>query len=136
MDVNLESDIDTIILHIGVNDILQNSTPDNVINHIKNVLLMLKIWRDFGVNRVLLSGIVYTKRISLNILEDIHNQLVNLSRNLDIYHIGNRNICGLHLFKDDLHLLESGKKIFANNIIFYLNNYYYTHTNTLYQFNR
>ena len=118
MDVNLESDIDTIILHIGVNDILQNSTPDNVINHIKNVLLMLKIWRDFGVNRVLLSGIVYTKRISLNILEDIHNQLVNLSRNLDIYHIGNRNICGLHLFKDDLHLLEFGKKYLLTILYF------------------
>ena len=33
MDVNLEIDIDTIILHICVNDILQDSTPDNVIDH-------------------------------------------------------------------------------------------------------
>ena len=34
MDVNLEIDIDTIILRIGVNDILQDSPPDNVIDHI------------------------------------------------------------------------------------------------------
>ena len=33
MDVNLEIDIDTIILHICVNDILQDSTPDNAIDH-------------------------------------------------------------------------------------------------------
>ena len=36
-----ESNIDTITLHIGVNDILQDSTLDNVINYIKNVQLMV-----------------------------------------------------------------------------------------------
>ena len=41
MDVNLESNIDTTTLHIGVNDILQDSTLDNVINYIKNVQLMV-----------------------------------------------------------------------------------------------
>ena len=41
MDVNLESNIDTIILHISVNDdILQDSTPNNVINYIKNALAL------------------------------------------------------------------------------------------------
>ena len=33
MDVNLEIDIDTIILHICGNDILQDSTTDDVIDH-------------------------------------------------------------------------------------------------------
>lgn len=66
---------------------------------------MFKKCCDLGVNRVLLSGLVYTKRISLNILEDIHNRLVNLSRNLDIYHIDNRNIRSLHLFNDELQLI-------------------------------
>ena len=37
MDVNVESNTDTIVLHIGVNDILQDSTLDNVINYIKIV---------------------------------------------------------------------------------------------------
>ena len=36
VDVNLDSDIDTIILHISLNDILQDSTTNNIINCIKN----------------------------------------------------------------------------------------------------
>ena len=49
------------------------NTPDNVINYIKNVELMVQKCSAFGVKRVLLSGIVYRKRIALNIFEDIHN---------------------------------------------------------------
>ena len=46
-------------------------------------------------------------------------KLLYLSRNLD----KNRNIFGLHLYKDNLHFLESGKKKLANNFIFNLNNF-------------
>ena len=72
---------------------------------------------------MLLFGIKYTKRVSLNILEDIHNWLVSLSRNLDICYIVNHNIRCLHLFKDALHLLEYDRKILAKNFVFYLNNF-------------
>lgn len=93
---------------------MQDNIPDNVINHIKNVQLMVEKCRAFGVRRVLL-------RISLSIFEDIHNRLVHLSRNLNICYIDNRNIYGLDLFKEGLRLLECGKKLLANNVIFYLN---------------
>ena len=42
MNINLGSNIDTIILHIVVNHILQDITPDNVTNYIKNVELMVQ----------------------------------------------------------------------------------------------
>ena len=95
MDLNLETNINTIIFHIGVN-IFQDRTSDNVINYIKNVELMVQKCRAFGVKRVFLLGIVYT-RITLNILEDIHSRLVSLSRKLNICYIDNRNTRGLHL---------------------------------------
>ena len=122
MDVNLERNIDTIIVHIHVNDTLQDSTPD-VINYIKNVERLVQKCRAFGVKQVLLSGIVYTKRISLNTLEDIHNPLVNLSRNLDICYFDNRDIRGSHLFKNGSYILESGKKMLVNKFKFYFNNF-------------
>ena len=75
---------------------------------------MVEKCRAFGVRRVLL-------RISLSIFEDIHNRLVHLSRNLNICYIDNRNIYGLDLFKEGLRLLEYGKKLLANNVIFSLN---------------
>ena len=111
MDINLESDIDTDTLHSGANVILEDNTPDNVINYIKNVELMVQKCRAFEAKRVLFSGIVYSKRITLNILENIHNLLVSLSKNLDFFYIDNRNILSLHIFEDDgLHLLELDKK--------------------------
>lgn len=89
---------------------MQDNTPDNV-------ELMVQNSCAFWVKRVLLSGSVPTKRITLNILQDIHNRLVSLFRNLDICYNDHRNICVWNLFKDALHLLKSGKKILAKNFV-------------------
>ena len=70
-----------------------------------------------------LSGIVYIKRIALQILNDIHDRLISLCKRLEINYIDNRNIRETHLFKDGLHLLETGKQILANNFVFNLNNF-------------
>ena len=72
-----------------------------------------------------LSGIVYIKRIALQILNDIHDRLISLCKRLEINYIDNRNIRETHLFKDGLHLLETGKQILANNFVFNLNNFSY-----------
>ena len=72
-----------------------------------------------------LSGIVYIKRIALQILNDIHDRLVSLCKRLEINYIDNRNIRETHLSKDGLHLLDTGKQILANNFVFNLNNFSY-----------
>ena len=72
-----------------------------------------------------LSGIVYIKRIALQILNDIHDRLISLCKRLEINYIDNRNIRETHLFKDGLHLLDTGKQILANNFVFNVNNFSY-----------
>ena len=42
----------------------------------------------------------------------------------------NNNIRGIHLFKDGIRLLESGKIILANNFVFYLSKFLYAHTSS------
>ena len=74
------------MMHIGVNNILQDNTP-------VNAELMVQNSCAFGVKRVLLFGSVPTERIILNILQGIHNRLVSLFRNLDICYIDHRNVC-------------------------------------------
>ena len=130
LDVNLDRTTDTVILHIGINDLLQdiannnNKLTDNSIkNFMKNIEQMVQKCRSFGVKRVFLSGITITTRISCQQLEEIHEQLVSLCEKINIIYIDNRNIFGVHLFKDGLHLLESGKQILAKNFIFNLNNF-------------
>ena len=78
---------------------------------------MIKKCRNFGVKYTFASGLVYKKRIVTEFLEDIHLKLVNTCKEMQVYFIDNRNITGFYLFRDDLHLLESGKKLLANNFV-------------------
>ena len=72
---------------------------------------------------------VYTARVSLPILEGVHRLISNYCRENAYFYIDNRNIRGFCLYKDGLHLLESGKKILANNFIVNLNKFFLdTHT--------
>ena len=62
MDVNLDSNLDSIIMYISVNDILQDSTPDSFKSYIKSMELMVQKCCAFAV-KWMLPGIVNTKRI-------------------------------------------------------------------------
>ena len=57
------------------------------------------------------------KRIITEFLEDAHLKLVNVCKEMQVYFIDNRNITGFYLFRDGLYLLESGKKLLANNFV-------------------
>ena len=122
LDVNLDHTTDTVILHIGINDLLQDMA-NNIKNFMKNIEQMVQKCCSFGVKRIFLSGITITTRISCQQLEEIHEQLVSLCEKINIIYIDNKNIFGIHIFKDGLHLLESGKQILAKNFIFNLNNF-------------
>ena len=69
------------------------------------------------------SGLVYTERVNVKTIENIHNKIVSLCSKLNLQYIDNRNINASQLFKDRLHLVESGKANLANNFISNLNNF-------------
>ena len=103
--------------------ILQNNKLDDAINVIENVKHMVPKNLNFGIKQVFSSCIVYNKRVTLQVLEDIHKWLVSLSKELDISYIDNRNIRRLQLFKDILYTSESGETMSINNFISNLNNF-------------
>ena len=76
---------------------------------------------NYNVRNILLSGLVYTKRVELSVLENLHLKLVELCSQYGVIYIDNRNIYGMHLYQDNLHLLHSGKRILLNNFISNLN---------------
>ena len=70
----------------------------------------------YGVKNVFISGLVYTTRIGLPVLERTHEMIVHhLYYKLGVCYVDNRNIKRKYLRKDGLHLVESGKVILANN---------------------
>ena len=68
------------------------------------------------------------------ILERVHSLISNYCHENACFYIDNRNIRGFCLYKDGLHLLESGKEVLAYNFIVNLNKFLLdTHTHTIHQ---
>ena len=114
LDVSLDKYTDKVVIHIGVNDILNsasnvNGLLSNIKDMIKFVILVSNIF--------FVSGLVYTKIIITEFLEDFTLKLVNVCKEMQVNFIDNSNITGFYLFRDGLHLLESGKKLLANNFL-------------------
>ena len=110
-----------VIIHVGINDLLNDSGHSKMENILNILNGMIKKCRNYNVRNILLSGLVYTKRVELSVLEGLHLKLVELCSQYGVTYIDNRNIYGIHLHQDNLHLLHSGKRIFLNNLISNLN---------------
>ena len=82
----------------------------------------------YGVKNVFISGLVYTTRIGLPVLERPHEMIVHLCNKLGVCYVDNRNVKRKHLWKDGLHLVESCKVILANNFYLTYVNVFNTHT--------
>ena len=102
---------DTVLIHAGINDILNNKSQSNTENLLSNIKYMVDTCLKFGVKNILTSDLVFTTRASLEVLEKIHEKIHAFCSSHGLTYIDNRNIRGVHLFQDNLHLLQSGKKI-------------------------
>ena len=120
LDIHLEDrNTETVIIHVDVNNIINDNSQSNIEKYISNVEKMVQKCRNYGVKKIFISGLVFSTKVSLPMLEQIHKKLVEMSGFLDFEYIDNRNIRGFCLYKDGLHLLEEGKKF-----LFHLNRYF------------
>ena len=78
LDVHLEErQINTVVIHVGINDILRDSRQsriDGLFQNIKNTSLKCT---KFGVKNIFISGLVYTTRINIGIFEKMHVVIQN-----------------------------------------------------------
>ena len=100
-----------------MNDFLNDNSQSNVDNLMSNIYKIKEKCKRVGVRNIFVSGLVYTTRVSLPILDRVHRLTSNYCRENACFYIDNRNIGGFCLYKHGLHLLEVGKKILANNFI-------------------
>ena len=122
IDVNLEnSNSDTNIIHVGINDVLNGSNEPQIDSLVQSIGTIIEKCGFYGVKPIFISSLVYTARVKLSILEEIYKKF-------DVFCHNNGVIRGRHLHRDGLHLLESGKKILANNYITYLNKIFFGRT--------
>ena len=125
LDVHLEDkNTDTVILHIRVNDLLNDNSPECVNQLMENLKSMIEKCRMYGVKNILVSSIVYTTKLELRLFESVHVTLTHFCQCNNIPIIDNRNRRGNCLYKDGLHFNEEGKHILGNNFGYVLNKLY------------
>ena len=64
LDVHLtNSSADTVILYVGVNDLLEDNIQSKIENLGKNLRSMAEKYHTYGIKNVFISSLVYTTRI-------------------------------------------------------------------------
>ena len=122
MDIYLEGiQVDTVVIHIGVNDLLNYSNQSRTDSLMNNIICMVEKCRNYGVKNIVLSGMAFTTRVSLDILIQMRNMISNFRSTNGLYYMDNRNIRADCLYKDGLHLLDKAKIVLPNNLIINLN---------------
>ena len=95
----------------------------------RNILEISQKCKEHDIEEIIISSLVVTENIDLNLLARVNALLYNLCRENGFCFVDNSNISVENLFKDKLHLLDSGKTILGNNFIYCINNYFLlTHT--------
>ena len=113
---------DDTLLHVGVNDLLNDESQDSVQNLLDNLKQIGLKCKSAGVKRILIFGIVVNNKLASAYISSVNQRISNMCRDNSFVFIDNNNILTSSSFRDDLHLLEVGKRILANNFIDSLKN--------------
>ena len=89
---------------------------------VKNICSMAEKCKNNGVKKVF-SGIVKNNRINDFITQEVNRKIYDHCQKENYSFIINDGIGSNNLFKDGLHLLDSGKQSLANNFIFNINSF-------------
>ena len=121
----IEETPDRIILHGGCNDVNnKNSAPEKIANEIADMAILC---RDYGVNDVFISAMICRRGKFLNgKVKRVNFLLKQICEENGYFFIDNSNIEFRDLWKDGIHLLESGKTKLAENLIYFLKQFFLT----------
>ena len=114
--------INDALLHVGVNDLLNDERQDSVQNlqdNLKPIGLKCKSAR---VKKVLIPGIVVNSKLASAYISSADQRISNTCRENSFVFIDNNKILTSSFFCDGLRLLEVKKRIFANDFIDNLKN--------------
>ena len=117
---NVKTDI--AVLHMGTNDILNAEGDKDLIA--ESVIDIAKECVQLGVKDVFVSSVTVNTRRSSAFISAVNNILQDKCATHQFHFIDNSNIKKEHLWKDGLHLNQSGKNLLMNNFLRSLNNFF------------
>ena len=113
---------ESIILHIGSNDITEaNYDNVNAEDLGQRIVNIAKKCRSFDVNNTAISSILMRKNMSIKkIIKKANEEISSMCAAYGFHFICNDMIDVSMIWKDGLHLTNSGTKVLANNFLKYL----------------
>ena len=129
MDPTLaEVNYDTTIVHVGINDFINDNSSTNVENLVLNLEKIAIKLKKYEIKNVCLSGLVFTTRVYLPLLNQVNKRVLDICKAHNISFINNDNIIRNDICSDGLHLLRSNKFLLSNSFIENINNFLEVHT--------
>ena len=129
MDPTLaEVNYDTTIVHVGINDFINDNSSTNVENLVLNLEKIAIKLKKYEIKNVCLSGLVFTTRVYLPLLNQVNKRVLDICKAHNISFINNDNIIRNDICSDGLHLLRSNKFLLSNSFIGNINNFLEVHT--------
>ena len=118
-----EQNFKVVIIHIGINDILYYSSSRQINLLPQNIKEIGKKFISYKVKYVFISSLTFNARISHKLLNEVNEIIESVWLENGYYYIKNGNVYENDLFKDGLHLQNSGKKIVSQIFIVNLQTY-------------
>ena len=113
----------TAIIHVGVNDLLNNKSTNKVDELVKNLESTAIKCISNGIAKVVVSGIANNNKMSDLFIGDVNKKIAMMCKKNSLVYMDNANIPKSCLFTDGLHLVEKEKCILVNNFVNILNSF-------------
>ena len=97
------------VLHVGINDLLNDKSQDSAQNLLKNLKQIGLKCKSAGVKMIFISGIVVNTELPSAYILSVNQGISNMCRDNSFILIDIDNIPTATLFRDGLHLLEIKK---------------------------
>ena len=113
---------DATVIHVGINDLLKSRTNINVSQIAKDIINIALRCRSHNIATIFISSIIYSTKVSHTIIQKLNELLLNEFTKYGFHLADNGAVSKENLWKDGVHLVESGKVIIANNLLNCINN--------------
>ena len=105
------------MVRVGVNDLMNNKSPSSTDDLVSNLVKIFNKCKSFVVMDLFVSGIAFNKRLPYAVIKKVNEKNIGMCKKNGIVFIDSGNISNMDLYQDDLHLLERGKCLLANNLL-------------------
>ena len=108
---------DSVIIHVGTNDIApRNRIHQSSLEIANGIMNIASLCKDFGVKQIFVSGITCRSvKAEMDKVMEVNGHVMNMCSKEGFYFISHNNIELINLWRDGIHLGDSGIDILEHN---------------------